>query len=68
MQDAVNSSATPMLRDYEQAAAVCHGASRLLHALGFAAMAELPLASGRRADLIALGGSLFVVAQHGGRG
>lgn len=57
MQDAVNSFATPMLRDYEQAAAVCRGASRLLHALGFAAMAELPLASGRRADLIALGGN-----------
>jgi hypothetical protein len=28
---------------------------RLLHALGFTAVAELPLGSGRRADLLALG-------------
>ncbi len=63
MQKAVNSTASAELRDYEQAATVCRGASRLLHALGFAAIAELPLASGRRADLIALGdnGEFWIV-------
>jgi hypothetical protein len=63
MQEAVTSSASAELRDYEQAAAVCRGASRLLHALGFAAITELPLASGRRADLIALGdnGEFWIV-------
>ncbi len=63
MQKAVNSSASAELRDYEQAAAVCRGAARLLHALGLTAIAELPLASGRRADLIALGeaGEFWIV-------
>jgi hypothetical protein len=35
---------------------VARGATRLLHALGFSVVSELPLASGRRADLVALGG------------
>jgi hypothetical protein len=63
MQEAANTSASVELRDYEQAAAVCRGPSRLLHALGFAAITELPLASGRRADLIALGdnGEFWIV-------
>ena len=63
MQEAAISSAALDLRGHEQAAAVCRGASRLLHALGFAAIAELPLASGRRADLIALGdnGEFWIV-------
>jgi hypothetical protein len=44
------------LRLQEPAPAIRRGALRLLHALGFAAVAELPLGSGRRADLVALGG------------
>ena len=39
----------------EAAPAIRRGALRLLHALGFAAVAELPLGSGRRADLVAIG-------------
>lgn len=38
------------------APAIRRGTLRLLHALGFAAVVELPLGSGRRADLVALGG------------
>lgn len=45
------------LRGAEPALAVRRGALRLLHALGFAAVAELPLGSGRRADIVALGES-----------
>jgi hypothetical protein len=36
------------------APAIARGAARLLHALGFCTIGELPLASGRRADLVAL--------------
>src|SRR5262245_18689921 len=43
------------LRLDEMAPAIRRGSLRLLHALGFAAVAELPLGSGRRADLVALG-------------
>ena len=35
---------------------VARGTARLLHSLGFSVVTELPLASGRRADLVALGG------------
>ena len=51
------------LRDQEQALSIRRGALRLLHALGLAAVAELPLASGRRADLVALadGGEIWIV-------
>jgi hypothetical protein len=47
----------------EPALAIRRGALRLLHALGFAAVAELPLGSGRRADLVALGdgGEFWIV-------
>lgn len=38
------------------ALAVARGTQRLLLSLGFACVCELPLASGRRADLVALGG------------
>ena len=38
------------------ALAIARGATRLLHSLGFCVVKELPLASGRRADLVALGG------------
>lgn len=41
----------------ERAPAIRRGSLRLLHALGFTAVAELPLTSGRRADLVALGSS-----------
>jgi hypothetical protein len=34
---------------------VARGTSRLLHALGYCVIAEVALASGRRADLVALG-------------
>jgi hypothetical protein len=42
---------------------VARGTTRLLHALGFAVVSELPLASGRRADLVALGadGEIWIV-------
>jgi len=43
------------------AAAVARGTARLLHALGFCSIAELPLASGRRADLVGLGAGGEVV-------
>jgi hypothetical protein len=36
---------------------VARGTTRLLHSLGFSVVGELPLASGRRADLVALGAS-----------
>jgi hypothetical protein len=47
----------------ERAPAIRRGSLRLLHALGFTAVAELPLTSGRRADLVALGagGELWIV-------
>ena len=52
-------AATPLslaeARLQEPAPAIRRGALRLLHTLGFAAVAELPLGSGRRADLVALG-------------
>jgi hypothetical protein len=35
---------------------IARGTKRLLHSLGFSVVSELPLASGRRADLVALGG------------
>jgi hypothetical protein len=38
------------------ALSVARGTQRLLLSLGFACVCELPLASGRRADLVALGG------------
>jgi hypothetical protein len=43
-------------RQSSTALAVARGTTRLLHSLGFSVVAELPLASGRRADLVALGG------------
>lgn len=36
---------------------IARGTARMLHALGLATLSELGLASGRRADLVALGGS-----------
>ncbi len=50
-------------RQSETALAVARGAARLLHAHGFCVVSELPLPSGRRADLVALdgGGELWIV-------
>jgi hypothetical protein len=36
---------------------IARGTARLLHSLGLSVVSELPLGSGRRADLVALGGS-----------
>jgi hypothetical protein len=43
-------------RQSAAALAVARGTTRLLHSLGFSVVNELALASGRRADLVALGG------------
>jgi hypothetical protein len=50
-------------RQSETALAVARGTARLLRSLGFATLAELPLPSGRRADLIALNerGDIWIV-------
>jgi hypothetical protein len=42
---------------------IARGTTRLLHSFGFAVVSELPLASGRRADLVALGadGEVWIV-------
>jgi hypothetical protein len=42
-------------RQSETALKIARGTSRLLHAHGFSVVSELPLPSGRRADLVALG-------------
>jgi hypothetical protein len=50
-------------RQSDTALAVARGAARLLHAHGFCVVSELPLPSGRRADLVALdsGGVIWIV-------
>ncbi|MGL4289082.1 MAG: MmcB family DNA repair protein [Phreatobacter sp.] len=50
-------------RQSERALAIARGATRLLAALDFAVVAELPLPSGRRADLVALNsaGTLWII-------
>ena len=50
-------------RQSDTALAVARGTARLLHAHGYSVVGELPLASGRRADLVALdaGGSIWIV-------
>ena len=50
-------------RQSETALAVARGTARLLHAHGFSVVSELPLPSGRRADLAALdtGGEIWIV-------
>ena len=42
---------------------IARGTTRLLHSLGLSVVSELPLASGRRADLVALGtsGEIWIV-------
>jgi hypothetical protein len=44
-------------RQSQTALKVARGTARLLHALGYCTVSELPLSSGRRADLVALGGN-----------
>jgi hypothetical protein len=50
-------------RQSETALLIARGTSRLLHSLGFSSVAELPLPSGRRADLVALNdrGEIWIV-------
>jgi hypothetical protein len=50
-------------RQSETALKVARGTTRLLHAFGLSVVSELPLASGRRADLVALGtaGEIWIV-------
>src|SRR5690242_11185144 len=50
-------------RQSETALAVARGTARLLHAYGRCVVSELPLPSGRRADLVALdpGGEIWIV-------
>jgi hypothetical protein len=50
-------------RQSHTALAVARGTARLLHAHGFSVVSELPLPSGRRADLVALdgGGTIWIV-------
>jgi len=43
------------------ALAIARGTARYLHALGYCVVSELPLPSGRRADLVALGGDGEIV-------
>jgi hypothetical protein len=56
-------SLPPDGRQSATALAVARGTTRLLHSLGLCVVSELPLASGRRADLVALGagGELWIV-------
>ena len=50
-------------RQSPTALAVARGTSRYFHALGYCVLSELPLPSGRRADLVALGsdGEIIIV-------
>jgi hypothetical protein len=53
----------PDRRQSETALAIARGTARLLRALGFSCVSELPLPSGRRADLVALNerGEIWIV-------
>jgi hypothetical protein len=55
--DEITSLLPPHGRQSATALAVARGTTRLLHSLGLSVVTELPLPSGRRADLVALGGS-----------
>ena len=48
-------------RQSQTALAIARGTARYLHALGYCVVSELPLPSGRRADLVALGGDGDIV-------
>ena len=53
----------PDRRQSESALAIARGTARLLRSLGFTCISELPLPSGRRADLVALNerGEIWIV-------
>lgn len=53
----------PDRRQSETALAIARGTARLLHSLGFTSISELPLPSGRRADLVAINdrGEIWIV-------
>ena len=53
----------PDRRQSETALAIARGTARMLRALGFSCISELPLPSGRRADLVALNdkGEIWIV-------
>ena len=57
------SSPAPDGRQSETALKIARGTARLLRSLGFSCIAELPLPSGRRADLVALNerGDIWIV-------
>src|SRR4030088_518636 len=50
----INLVPVPDRRQSETALAIARGTARLLRSLGFSCISELPLPSGRRADLVAL--------------
>jgi len=52
----------PDRRQSETALAIARGTARLLRSLGFACISELPLPSGRRADLVAINDRNEIVA------
>lgn len=64
-QPAIEMSPVPVAdrRQSQTARAVARGTARLLHALGFSCIGELPLPSGRRADLVALNarGEIWII-------
>src|ERR1700692_806129 len=53
----------PDRRQSETALAIARGTARLLRSLGFSCISELPLPSGRRADLVAINerGEIWIV-------
>ena len=59
----INLMPPPDRRQSETALAIARGTARLLRSLGFACVSELPLPSGRRADLVALNekGEIWIV-------
>lgn len=63
MRPATDIAAQADLRQSETALATRRGTGRLLAGLGFSVMPEMPLASGRRADLVALSpaGEVWIV-------
>jgi hypothetical protein len=59
----INLVPAPDRRQSETALAIARGTARLLRALGFACVSELPLPSGRRADLVAINerGEIWII-------
>ena len=59
----INASPPVDRRQSETALAIARGTARLLRSLGFSCLSELPLPSGRRADLVALNerGEIWIV-------